>query len=279
MRSVRSWLPLVVSVILLVSLGALLYSQESYEDYRNVRDRYDRRGYLDSQKGKADKRDKPLSELSSGEKEDLLDELRNAVRDEIDESISKERKASKKKVDRDRLIVDVKRVVREEIEEAIKIKEKRYLSFGTIEVGGFIAFQTLGLESDERDINYIFQLFPLFNYFVHPNIAMSLKSEMNFNLTTNTQVFNINVGPSFIFGINKTDSICFYNSVYVGISMDTAKNTNVGYRFSNEIGLKFVLTSGVILNLGVMIVFDNSGEQVTGFSNMFVPSLGITAWF
>jgi len=173
----------------------------------------------------------------------------------------------------------VKRVVREEIEDAIKIKEKRYLSFGTIEVGGFVAFQTRGLESDERDINYIFQLFPLFNYFVHPNIAISVKAEANFNLTSNTQLFNVNVGPSFVFGINKSDSICFYASIYNGISMDTAKNTNIGYRFSNEVGLKFVLTSGVILNLGVMVVFDNNGEQVTGFSNLFVPSLGITAWF
>ncbi len=201
------------------------------------------------------------------------------MRDEIDESISKERKASKKKINRDKLIVDVKKIVREEIEDAIKIKEKRYLAFGTIEVGGFIAFQTRGLESDERDINYIFQLFPLFNYFVHSNIAISLKSEMNFNLTTNTQIFNINVGPSFVFGLNKDDSICFYASMYVGMSMDSAKSTDIGWRYANELGVKFILTSGVILNVGLMIVFDNGGQQVSGFSNLFVPALGITAWF
>ena len=276
MHGVRSWVALAVAGILLLSLGAILYSQETYEDYREVRDKYNRRDYRSDSRGR---RDRPLSELSTSEREDLLDELRGAVRDEIDESMSRERRASKKKIDKEKLITDVKRVVREEIEDAIKIKEKRYLSFGTIEVGGFVAFQTRGLESDERDINYIFQLFPLFNYFVHPNIAVSVKAEANFNLTSNTQLFNVNVGPSFVFGINKSDSICFYASIYNGISMDTAKNTNIGYRFSNEVGLKFVLTSGVILNLGVMVVFDNNGEQVTGFSNLFVPSLGITAWF
>ena len=276
MLGVRSWVALAAAGILLLSLGAILYSQETYEDYRDVRDKYNRRDY---RSGGGEKKDRPLSELSSSEREDLLDELRGAVRDEIDESMSRERRASKKKIDKEKLITDVKRVVREEIEDAIKIKEKRYLSFGTIEVGGFVAFQTRGLESDERDINYIFQLFPLFNYFVHPNIAISVKAEANFNLTSNTQLFNVNVGPSFVFGINKSDSICFYASIYNGISMDTAKNTNIGYRFSNEVGLKFVLTSGVILNLGVMVVFDNNGEQVTGFSNLFVPSLGITAWF
>jgi len=261
------------------SLFAALSSRESYEDYRDLRDRYNRRDYRYGDEAEAEKRDKPLSEQRTGEREDLLDELRGAVRDEIDDSISKERKASKRSIDRDKLIVDVKKIVREEIEDAIKIKEKRYLSFGTIEVGGFIAFQTRGLESDERDINYIFQLFPLFNYFVHSNIAVSLKAEMNFNLTTNTQIFNVNTGPSFIFGLNKDDSICFYASMYVGISMDSAKSTDVGWRYSNELGIKFILTSGVILNVGVMIVFDNGGEQVTGFSNLFVPALGITAWF
>lgn len=261
------------------SLLSVLSSRESYEDYRDVRDTYNRRDYHGEENAEVEKRDKPLSEQKTGEREDLLDELRGAVRDEIDDSISKERKASKKNIDRDKLIVDVKKIVREEIEDAIKIKEKRYLSFGTIEVGGFISFQALGLESSEKDINYILQLFPIFNFFVHSNIALSLKTEMNFNLTTNTQLFNINLGPMFVFGLNKDDSICFYASMYLGISMNTSISTDIGWRYSNELGIKFILTSGVTLNIGLMIIFDNGGQEVTGFSNMFVPGIGITAWF
>jgi hypothetical protein len=279
MDGLRHRLAMTCAVFFIVAMISALHSRESYEDYRDQRDRYNRRDYRFEELDASQKKDRPLSEVRTGEREDLLDELRGAVRDEIDESISKERKASKKSIDRDRLIGDVKKIVREEIEDAIKIKQKRYLSFGTIEVGGFIAFQTMGLESKEEDINYIFQLFPLFNYFVHSNIAMSLKAEMHFNLTTNTQAFNINTGPSFVFGLNRDESICFFASMYAGISMDTTRNSDVGWRFSNEIGLKFILTSGVILNVGLMIVFDNGFESVSGFSNLFVPALGITAWF
>ena len=44
-------------------------------------------------------------------------------------------------------------------------------------------------------------------------------------------------------------------------------------------GIKFGMTSGLIFNAGVQLVFDNLGENVSGFQNIIVPTIGITAWF
>jgi hypothetical protein len=257
-----------ITAVLLISSNPNipLSAQQSYEDYM-----YNREKNLN--------RDRPLSEIRTGDSDDVMDDIRGAVREEIDESLNKERKASKKKIDKNRFIRDIRQIVREEIEDAIKIKEKNYLNFGTVEIGGFLSYQVKGLESDENDNNTVIKLFPMLNYFIHKNVAIGLKGEADLNLTRDTKSYNAGIGPVFIYGIDNANEFCFYASIFAGASMNSALYDQYGYRYGNEIGIKFILTSGVIMNLGVMIVFDNAGDNVTGFQNIIEPTIGISAWF
>ncbi len=257
--------PVFSLALLLLSISIYLSARESYEDYRGPKEKY------------ANK-DKPLSEIRTGDSEDLMDDLRGAVRDEIDQSLSKERKASKKTINKDALITDVKKIVKEEIEDAIRIKDKKYLSKNTIEIGGFISFQSIGLAGTPVDTNLILKLFPVFNYFFIPNFSLSFKATAEFNFTGNTQAFDIGTGPLFVFGLDKRDEICFYTAIYVGISLRSG-SAAVGFRVTDEIGLKFVLTRGLILSIGVGFAFDSSAVTVTGFQNLIIPAVGITGYF
>ncbi|MCP4132479.1 MAG: hypothetical protein GY754_16015 [bacterium] len=264
MRSISTVLLIIFCILLFGEYTA--FSREHYEDYRSDRKRYERR-------------DRPLSEIREEDREDILDDLRGAVREEIDESMSKERKASKKKIDESKLIQDVRQIVREEIEDAIKIKDSAYLKAGTWEVGGFFSFQVKALAGSTADNNTKLKLFPMVSYFLLTNLALGLKGEADLNLTTGTQSYTVGLGPQFIFGIDKADEICFYTTISLGVSIDTSRSSSLGYRFANELGVKFVLTSGVILNTGLMLVFDNGGDSMTGFQNLIIPAIGITAWF
>ncbi len=243
-----------------------LQAQESYEDYMYMRE-------------KNIKRDRPLSEIRTGDNSDILDDIRGAVREEIDGTINKERKASKRKIDKNKFIMNIRQIVREEIEDAIKIKEKSYLSYGTFEVGGFLSYRSKGIESDENDNNTVIKVFPMMTFFLTGNAGITLKGAADINLTNDTRSYNVGMGPQFIFGIDPTDEICFYATIFLGVSVNTALNDSFGYRYGNEVGFKFILTSGVIMNLGLMIVFDNAGDRVTGFQNIIEPTIGISAWF
>ena len=64
-----------------------------------------------------------------------------------------------------------------------------------------------------------------------------------------------------------------------GVSRNSEINDKIGFRYANGMGFKFVLSSGIIFNAGVQLVFDNLGENVSGFQNIIVPTIGITAWF
>ncbi len=254
-------------------------SQDSYEDYRYQRDTYNRDyPYQRSDDGKT-RRESPLSDVSVREKEDFLDDLRGAVRDEIDTSISKERKASTQKINENKLIRDVRRIVKEEIEDAIKIKEKRYLTGGTWELGGFVSAQFKGLSSSEEDNNFRFRIQPTVNYFIFENMALSLRGEADFNVTASSQIYNAGAGPMFVFGLDRKETICFYTTIFAGVSMNTTLQNQMGFRYGNEFGFKFILTSGVILNFGALVAFDNAGDSMEGFQNIIIPTMGVTAWF
>lgn len=258
------------AMLLLITAG--INARESYEDYMDQK-------YRGSSDNIRVKRERPLSEIDPAEKEDLLDELRGAVREEIDHSIKEDKGDDKKNVNESKFIEDVRAIVREEIEDAIKIKQGRYLQSGTVEIGGFLSYQARGVDSDEEDNNNILKVFPQFAFFLGNNIAFALKGEAEFNLTTDTQAYAGGAGPQFVFGITKRNDVCFYADMMAGISRNTQINDELGYRYSNGMGLKFVMTSGVIFNAGVQLVFDNLGESVTGFQNIIVPTIGITAWF
>ncbi len=258
--------------VILLTLSAVIYARESYEDYMEQKNRERGSDIII-------KRDRPLSEIDPSEKEELLDELRGAVREEIDQSLKEDKGNDKKKVNESKFIEDVRSIVREEIEDAIKIKQGKYLKSGTLEIGGFLSYQAKGVDSNEEDNNNILKVFPQFAYFLGDNIALALKGEAEFNLTNDTQAYSGGAGPQFIFGITKRNDICFYADMMAGISRNTQINDKIGYRYSNGIGFKFVMSSGVIFNAGVQLVFDNLGENVSGFQNIIVPTIGITAWF
>ena len=270
----NKYLPVLLALIALPLFIGITSARESYEDY--LEQRYKKEH---NQNDVSVKRDKPLSEIRPGEREELLDDLRGAVRDEIDQTISKERKASKKSINQTRLVADVRRIVKEEIEDAIRLKQRKYLKAGTVEIGGFLSYQAKGVDSDEEDNNNILKVFPQLSVFIGNNIALALKGEAEFNLTNNTQTYYGGAGPQFVFGITKKDDLCFYADMMAGVSRNSEVNDKIGYRYSNGFGLKFVLTSGVIFNMGVQLVFDNLGENVSGFQNIIVPTVGITAWF
>jgi len=257
---------------LVIMFGTASSARESYEDYwKNKKEKSEERTSV--------KRDRPLSEMKTGEREGLYDELRGAVREEIDSSLSKERKASKKKINEDKLISDVKKIVREEIEDAIRLKEKKYLRRGTMEIGGFVSLNMAGLEGNETDNNLVVKVFPMVNYFITDNIALGMKAAAEMNFTTDTQDYNGGIGPQFAFGMNDDETWIFYATMFAGISKSAAGGSSISYRYGNEIGIKVVLTSGVILNFGTMLVFDNGGSSGSGFQNIVVPAIGISAWF
>jgi len=146
-------------------------------------------------------------------------------------------------------------------------------------LGGFVSYQAKGVDSDEQDNNNILKVFPQFAFFVNNNIALAMKGEAEFNLTNDTEAYSGGAGPQFIFGITKRDDVCFYAEIMAGVSRNSQISEEIGYRYSNGFGLKFVLSSGVIFNAGVQLVFDNLGQNMTGFQTVVVPTIGITAWF
>lgn len=261
------------NIIVLIILCGSVHGRESYEDYMQKKktDSEDKDIYI--------KRDKPLSEITPEDREELLDELRGAVREELEQSIKGNKNEGEKKVNQNKFVEEVRSIVKEEIEDAIKIKQSRYLKRWTIEMGGFLSYQAKGVDSDENDNNNILKVYPQFAVFLDNNIAFAVKGEAEFNLTNNTKAYAGGAGPQFVFGLTKKDDICLYADIMAGVSRNSQISDKYGFRYSNGFGLKFVMTSGVIFNAGVQIIFDNLGENVTGFQNIIVPTIGITAWF
>lgn len=262
-----------LAILLIIIISSTIYGRESYEDYMSQSDN------KSSNKNIEIKRDKPLSEVRPEDREELLDELRGAVREELDESIKDEKERKDKNLNQSKFVEEVRSIVKEEIEDAIRIKQSKYLRKYTVELGGFVSYQAKGVDSDEQDNNNILKVFPQFAFFVNNNIALALKGEAEFNLTNDTQAYSGGAGPQFIFGITKRDDVCFYAEIMAGISRNSQISNEIGYRYSNGFGLKFVLSSGVIFNAGVQLVFDNLGQNMTGFQTVVVPTIGITAWF
>jgi len=254
------------------AISGIISARESYEDYL---ERYNK----NNREQTSVSRDRPLSEIRPGDRDTLLDELRGAVREEIDQSIVKENKEGSRTINSNKFVEDVRRIVKEEIEDAIKIQQMRYLKGGTVEIGGFLSYQARGVDSNEDDNNNILRVYPQFAVFLSNNIAFAVKGEAEFNLTNDTQAYHAGAGPQFVFGITKNDDICFYADMMAGVSRNSSISDDLGYRYSNGIGLKFITMSGVIFNMGVQLVFDNLGENATGFQNIIVPTIGITAWF
>ena len=89
MRAKLIFYPLAIILIIIVS--GSIYGRESYEDYMDQKNKNSYNKDIDI------KRDKPLSEINPEDREELLDELRGAVREELDQTISNEKNDRDKK--------------------------------------------------------------------------------------------------------------------------------------------------------------------------------------
>ena len=256
---------LFILVILMMQFALSDLYSESYEDFRDQRDFVN----IDNIR----RAEGPLADIKNPQRVDFLQDLRGAVRDEIDTSMSKERKAKRTNIDEDRIIRDVRRIVKEEIEDAIRIKEAEYLSAGTIELGGSISAQFDGLGSGNSSR---FQILPVFNYFFVQGFGLSFKGEVDMSFDKNDEInYNICAGPIFVFGLNRRNSVCFFTGIYAGV---VSNDRDLGFRYANEMGFKFVLTRGVLLSASLMVAVDLH-DRKGDLENKIMPAIGITAWF
>ena len=146
-----------------------------------------------------------------------------------------------KKINQSKFVEEVRSIVKEEIEDAIRIKQSKYLKRYTVELGGFVHTRQRVSIPDEKDNNNILKVFPQFAFFLDNNVALAVKGEAEFNLTTDTQAYSGGAGPQFVFGITKKDDVCFYADIMAGVSRNSEISDKIGYRYSNGFGLKFVL--------------------------------------
>ncbi len=209
-----------------------------------------------------------------------MDDLREAVSDEIDSAMSKERKASTRKIqNKSKLIQEVRQIVRKEIEEAINLKQKAYLSKGIIEIGGFFSLQVAAIEGNEQDNHLIIKFLPSCTYYFLPSFGINVRVGIDINLTTNIQNYYGLVGPQFVFPMDRREKFLFFTTFLIGITYSSNIGQPLGYRFGNDLGIKFIFSMGFAINVGLMIAFDNAGQTVSGFQDLIVPTIGITAWF
>jgi len=269
---------------------------ESYEDFMEQRDS-NNRNVIVANTSSSQRTDVPLADIriehdaGVGQEEtrvvqrvDFLEDLRGAVRDEIDSTMNKERKAQKEGINEDRLIRDVRRIVKEEIEDAIRIKEMKYSSPGTLEMGVTFSREFNLFSSRDFKDSSKFQIQPLINYFLFDGFGFSLKGGADISVTDISRSWGLCTGPIFAFGLNRDETIHFFTGIYAGISSRSNRTrtsgTEYGFCYSNEFGLKFVLSSGVLLSTSITTAFDvNTGSTGDKFRNVIMPMIGITAWF
>ena len=81
-----------LAILLVIIISGTISGRESYEDYMK---QSDNKSY---NKNIEIRRDKPLSEVRPEDREELLDELRGAVRDELDQSMKDEKRGKDKNI-------------------------------------------------------------------------------------------------------------------------------------------------------------------------------------
>ena len=258
---------------------------ESYEDFLDQRDSANRTRFVSTDSNPPQRIERPLADIREGERSSFLEDLRGAVRDEIDATIGIERKpaVNETTIDEDRLIRDVRRIVKEEIEDAIRIKEMRYGSSGTFEAGVSFASE-FEIFSSTNFKNSRLQVQPLINYFLLDGFGLSLKGGAGLSVTDLAENWNLGIGPIFTFGLNRSDTMHFFTGIYAGITSikedRRGSDSKYGLRYSNEFGVKFELARGILLSTSVMMGFDFiNGSSRDNFKSSVMPMVGITAWF
>ena len=268
--------------------GSEAFAQGGVEYWENYEDYLEYRAAKNANAGR-DAREAPLSDMEGKGKGNVYNNLRGYIRDEIDQTIA-ERRHARGELNNDRLSQEIRTIVREEIRDVANIKRKKYLDRWTVEFGGMFAFGVKIVRDGTvnpgvQDNSFSVTASPFANLFFFKWFALSAKVDFNFQSTDGTAVYNVNLGPMFAVGLNKPDSIVFYIAVYGGICSDpnlyesTEPSTlPFGFRYSNDIGLKFQLTPGVMLNTGINVAVNIRETDFSFFDIDVIPSIGISAW-
>ncbi len=268
--------------LIFISAAGTLYAaqKESYEDYS------------------ADEitRDAPLSDVTTSD-DRIYKNLRGSIRDEIDETMSRERKEKEQGIDSGRINRDVRKIVREEISSASGTASKKYLRKWTFEFGGSVDFSTFfdhteshkdyddAEETPEGKKLYVLNRDkyvtgnPFINVFLFKNIAASVDSVINYNVTRNKFRYSIGAGPLFVFGLNSAETVCFFAGVSLGYHYDRDATVKYdGLLYSNKAGLKFTVSPGMIINCGIMGTVRSKGIKFDDFYMELNPFVGFSTW-
>jgi hypothetical protein len=265
----------IIILILILAVSGSLVAKDSYENY--MQDRTMKKAV---KKNKI-KKEKPLSEMNTKEREEFYDDLRGAIREEIDSTISKERKANKKKIDKGSIVSKVRKIVKDEINDAIKLKQKNYFTFGTWEIGGSLNWQIpIAGWSSATDYPNTLEFTLITNFLFSNTFALSFKGSIDWNVGTSLFGFGALIGPQFQYKIGGLKWLGLYATIYLGYGFNPAFTKPNGFKIANELGFKFILPNhGPIITIGCMAQWDEAGDNMTGLQFLIKPYFGITGWF
>lgn len=227
-------------------------------------------------------RDDPLSDVDSGRS--VYENLRGYIRDEIDQTMNQSQRTDPKSVNTGKLSNEIRKIVREEIMAAADIKQNKYLSPWTVEFGGFISMEAIfarenmgsnsGLENQ-----VLLSLQPFVNVFLSRLVAMSGHFKCEYDIKNGSGRYNWGIGPMLATSLNKRDSVMFYLSLYAGMGVNNDIRPMYGFRYGNDVGLKFQLSHGSFLNVGLSIAMNTRNFNFSVFDTSVTPTIGISAWF
>jgi len=266
----------IITFILILAVSGSLVARDSYENYMQDRT------MKNAAKKKKIKKEKPLSEMNTKEREEFYDDLRGAIREEIDKTISKERKASKKKVDKGSIVDKVRKIVKDEINDAIKLKQKDYFTFGTWEIGGALNWQIpVPVWSSSTDYPNTLEFTLITNFLFSSTFTISFRGTIDWAIATNQFGFEVLLGPQFQYRLGGLKWLGFYATIYVGYGINPSfASSNYGFKVANELGFKFILPNhGPIITIGCLGQWDETGPSMNGLQFFVKLYVAITGWF
>ncbi|MDR3238386.1 MAG: hypothetical protein LBT84_07775 [Spirochaetia bacterium] len=243
-----------------VSFSPSLFA-DSYENYRN-------------------ERDSSNSEYIAAAAWGVYDNLRGSIKNEINENIDGggEQSDASKPLSDGELNDTIRKIIREEVKEALGKGGKKFLTSGIFEMGGFVSGQINGASAGNGgDKATTIATSGIMNYFVANNFALGIKGGGDFDITMNHQLYYVGFGPTFAMGLNNSNSVCLYVAIHGCLTVNSFLDDMYGFRYSNEIGFKFVLGRSII-NLGVAVGFENNKAKNSDYNTIVTPMLGISTW-
>ncbi len=160
--------------------------------------------------------------------------------------------------------------------------EKKYADASCLEVGGsaFFYLPMTSPDTDQQDV--ILRASPMVYFFLFKSFAIGIKTDMNLNLSAEKKMMDFFLGfsPQAAFPL-MTDFLYMYVNITAGISFNAAyEQLQTGFFYGNELGVKFQLNKGFLLNVGVYYLFDNARNQLEkeAYQNRLIPTIGVSGW-